>query len=485
MSPGVTTAESGDAAQQIGALKIRRSKIRGTPERRNRPARIALIGALISLLTALIVLTAVDLAVHRIVLGDLRNYLARTALATAALIDGEEFRLFTRPEQDTTEEYRKLTRPLRVLLETNPDIHFAYSGVTQGSRMHFVLDGTPLDERDSRGVSQHAAPMQEDTASPGEIEVTRTHRVTVEAAPSATAWGMGIRAQAPIFAHDGQMVGYVGLTMRADRYAQLVHRTDLAAALGAAVAGCLAVITGLGILRTQRARETAERARTLLAERLRQDRDRLYSYAQALDQADAETRRTTAQYLHENVGQTLAGLSMMLGSARSSAAQESVKAVIINAEEATAEAQSGIRTVIQDLWPPELEQASLAQIMTWVAALFDSRYAFKVVWKIDGEAVLSPEQLMLTYRMVRELIYNIYQHSRGGEADVKIHLTARNIEFQVMDKGVTSDAFHWVQRLPETFGLTRVRERMHAAGGKFELIDLPGGGLWATVMIPI
>ena len=238
------------------------------PQPNRRSLGVALRGAFVIWTIAVTGIVIIDLLVRRIALDDLRAYLADTATVTAALIDGDQHRLFTRPEQDSTDEYRKASRPLAVLLESNPDLRFAYSGVTTGNRMHFVLDGTPLEEHDKSGAPQHAHPMDEDNASPGEIQVTRTQRVAVEDRPSATSWGMGIRVQAPIFAHNGEMTGYVGLTMSANRYYQLARRTDVAAAIAAAFAGCLALLTGLGTWRSHRAREDAEHERGLVEERL-------------------------------------------------------------------------------------------------------------------------------------------------------------------------------------------------------------------------
>jgi signal transduction histidine kinase len=97
--------------------------------------------------------------------------------------------------------------------------------------------------------------MDKDAASPGELEVSRTQRLTVEAEPSATAWGMGIRAQAPVFASDGRMAGYVGITMSADRYRQLVRRVDGSALLGALIASLLALLNGGLIWQVQRGRQ--------------------------------------------------------------------------------------------------------------------------------------------------------------------------------------------------------------------------------------
>ncbi len=434
---------------------------------------------------AVAALTSLDVISHRIVLADLRNYLARTALATAALIDGDEFVQFKHPEQETTEQYRVAVRPLAVLLETNPDIHFAYSGVTVGDRMHFVLDGTPLAERNGAGQLQHAAPMHEDKASPGEIEVTRTQQVTVESKPSSTAWGMGIRAQAPIFSHTGKMVGYVGLTMRATRYGELVHRTDLAAMFGVIIAAVLALLSGVAILRIEQDRETAARAQVAAEALLVGERDRLRDYALALDRADEAHRRLIANMLHEGLQQTLTGLGLMLTGARDKAKYPQLHEPISNAFEAVREAQITINTLIQDLAPPELEQASLAQMIGWVAALFESRYGFNTTWSIEGEADLSPDLRMLLYRIVREFIGYVHAQLKSKDADVQIHLNPEFVQFQIMTPGLTlSDAPSSL--MPDIpMELRRIDERTRAAGGRFEIAPLPRGGCWAAVILPL
>src|SRR5258706_125065 len=58
-------------------------------------------------------------------------------------------------------------------------------------------------------------------------------------------------------ARTGEMAGYVGITMRADRYGQLVRRVDVSAALGVLIAGALAFLHGIAIWRAQIARRRA------------------------------------------------------------------------------------------------------------------------------------------------------------------------------------------------------------------------------------
>ena len=234
-----------------------------------RPLLSAVIGGLIAWGTAIAGIAVVDVIVRQILLEDVRTYLARTAAGTAALIDGDELLTFNNPDQDGSPEYNRASRPLRALLDTNPDIRFAYVGVMQGDVMHFVLDGTKQGTFDETGRPNHSPPMEQDEPSPGERDVSRTHRLTVEKEPTATAWGMGIRAHAPVFARNGEMTGYVGITMRADRYRQLVRRVDLSAALGVLIAGVLAFLTGVAIWRVQIGRQRAMSAQAQTEDELK------------------------------------------------------------------------------------------------------------------------------------------------------------------------------------------------------------------------
>jgi two-component system sensor histidine kinase/response regulator len=228
---------------------------RGSHE--SRPLLAAVAGGLIAWGTAIAGIAVVDVIVRQILLEDVRTYLARTAAGTAALIDGDQLRTINNANLDGTPEYNRAARPLRVLLDTNPDIRFAYVGVMQGDVMHFILDGTRQGTFDEAGRPIHSPPMEVDDPSPGEREVSRTHLLTVEKEPTATAWGMGIRAHAPVFARDGQMTGYVGITVQADRYRQLVQRVDVSAVLGVLIAGVIAFLNGVAIWRAQISRRKA------------------------------------------------------------------------------------------------------------------------------------------------------------------------------------------------------------------------------------
>jgi signal transduction histidine kinase/DNA-binding response OmpR family regulator len=229
---------------------------------------IGTLGGLVAWFTAIAGIGVVDLIVREVLAEDLRAYLGHTAELTAAQIDADSLSQFTSAAQDGSDAYNRAARPLAILLANNSDIRFAYVGVTDGEKMHFILDGTPLSATDADGKPLHSPPMEEDTLTPGEREISHTHRLTVERNPTSTEWGMGIRAQAPIYASDGHMAAYVGITMRADRYVQRLRRVDTSAGIGVGIAGLLALLNGLAIWRVQRSRHAAIAAEILARERL-------------------------------------------------------------------------------------------------------------------------------------------------------------------------------------------------------------------------
>src|SRR6202789_2358332 len=153
--------------QRLGSRRPRWGRSVGA-----RPMLSAVIGGLIAWGTAIAGIAVVDVIVRQILLEDVRTYLARTAAGTAALIDGDELRAFTSADQDGSPEYNRASRPLRVLLDTNPDIRFAYVGVMQGDVMHFILDGTRRGTFDEAGRPIHSPPMEVDHPSPGAREVS-------------------------------------------------------------------------------------------------------------------------------------------------------------------------------------------------------------------------------------------------------------------------------------------------------------------------
>jgi signal transduction histidine kinase len=236
-----TAPASVDAASS-GASRVTRS-----------PRNAGVVTAAAITLTSIVSIGVVSVAVRSVLLEDLRTYLRRTAETTAATVDASLHATLTDSTQTDSPAHRDASAPLRTLLRSNPDIRFAYSGVVRGDTMFYILDGDTS--------SQRAHVMERDRPTDGEREIARTGVTVVERAPTATAWGSGIRAYAPIATTtlpNASGHPYVGITMDASRYNAWLRRVYEVAVLGILVATGMAILIGLRTASSERLREAAE-----------------------------------------------------------------------------------------------------------------------------------------------------------------------------------------------------------------------------------
>jgi signal transduction histidine kinase len=221
-----------------------------------------------------------------------------------------------------------------------------------------------------------------------------------------------------------------------------------------------------------------------LLEELAREHDQLRHYAQALDLAEDAARRVAAADLHDGVGQVLVGLSMTLSAMRVHATQPPLVALLEEAALASREAQEGLRVMIQNLSPPELEHASLDVTLQWLVDLFDKRFGFRVAYRITGSAELPRHQLYLVFRCIRELLINAYKHSQCQCAEVEVDVTPSSVELTVIDEGIGFDVRRTAPLLGLRFGLEQLRARVRAAGGILDIDSVPGEGSRVTVRLP-
>ncbi len=213
--------------------------------------------------------------------------------------------------------------------------------------------------------------------------------------------------------------------------------------------------------------------------------ERLHRYAHELDEAEDSARRATASDLHDGVGQLLAGQSMLLGALRPMVGGGQAQGLLDDAMSASHEAQKGIRSMIQDLSPPELEETSIEGVLQGLVRLFETRYRFRVALQIAGTGAIPDEVLRVAYRVVRELLFNAYKHSRTDGAQVIVDQFAEHLDIAVVDHGVGFDPLRASAPGGASFGLLHLSERLRAVNGAIEFDTAPGHGCRANVRLPL
>ena len=463
-------------------------------------------------MTAIVSIAVVSVALRHILLEDLRTYLRRTAESTAAIIDDQAHARLRDSSQTGSPEYRAAAAPLRVLLRTNPDIRFAYSGIVRGDTMYYVLDGDT--------TSQAAHIMERDTPTEGEREIARNGVTVVERGPSATAWGSGIRAYAPIAGTAGRadsVHSYVGITMDASRYNAWLRRVYEVAALGVLVASVLAILVGLRTARTERRREEAER----ILGRMRE------AAIVAAEERLALEQRLQGRQKMEALG-TLAGgvahdfnnlLTIILGHAELLGEETAPGSDLADSALAIRTAATRARDVVRRILlfaRPEAEHrlpVALDPIIDETVQLLRSTLpsSVEIGWRPPGEPVIAVADPAQVTQVLMNLGVNASQAMRDQRGHIVVTLEQTTIPDAIAQRlGIAAGLYARVtvrddgmgmseevrRRIFEPFfttkspdqgtglGLSVVDGVVRGHGGAVEVTSQPGEGACFTILLP-
>jgi signal transduction histidine kinase len=196
----------------------------------------------------------------------------------------------------------------------------------------------------------------------------------------------------------------------------------------------------------------------------------------ALDEQD---RQRLARDLHDDIGHGLVVLKLYmeqmagdLKTGRTKQAREKLGETMALVSDAI----ESVRRVILDLGPAVLDELGLQQATRLYARQFWARTGIKVHVREGGlPARLPPPFETALYRLLQGALSNVLKHSRATSATVT--LTAApgpGVVMVVEDDGV---GFQARRRAPAlSFGLTTMRERMEALGGRVRVESWPSRG---------
>lgn len=229
------------------------------------------------------------------------------------------------------------------------------------------------------------------------------------------------------------------------------------------------------------AREVTEMEQ--LNARLRQEQDRLRTYARELANAEERARRATAVDLHDGIGQSLVGMAMTLNAVRGRVSPD-VKTLIDEVQARLRAVQEHTREMISDLSPPGLYDLGLGPALQWLTLYTRShdRLNVQLTLQVDEERV-SLEMRVLVFKLVRELLRNVARHAGVDEATLAVHGDAQLLRVEVADRG---RGFEWRrERSGDSFGLWSIAVRVQEAGGRFSVDAAPGAGSRLVMEFPL
>jgi signal transduction histidine kinase len=216
-----------------------------------------------------------------------------------------------------------------------------------------------------------------------------------------------------------------------------------------------------------------------LARRIRrgqQERERLLRHA--IDASDVERRRI-AQDLHDGVVQDLVSVSYSLAAA----AEDAPAPYDRDLRSAAAETRHGIgqlRTLLVDIYPPELHRAGLAASLADVLGSAEAR-GLETSLDVDPDLELEPGTEALFYRIAQEAVRNAVKHAGAAAVSVDVLATETGARLVVEDDGRGFDPA--TVEAEGHFGLRVLEDLALEAGGELEIDSAPGAGTRVVVEV--
>jgi PAS domain S-box-containing protein len=198
---------------------------------------------------------------------------------------------------------------------------------------------------------------------------------------------------------------------------------------------------------------------------------------------ESEQRRIALE-LHDQVGQDLTALKMVLSRAEREKVQD-IPQVVSEAKALTEELLQTVRNICSTLRPQVLDDLGLIAGLAWHFKTLGARTGLDVRFEHDGfeEGRLSPLIKSVIFRVIQEALTNVTRHAQTKEAVVMISMTKNNVEFSIRDNGRGFDPAEVLKK--NSTGLSSMRERVTLALGKFEITSSRDQGTNLMARIPI
>jgi two-component system NarL family sensor kinase len=216
----------------------------------------------------------------------------------------------------------------------------------------------------------------------------------------------------------------------------------------------------------------------------RQEREALL--LRALAASDTERRRIASD-LHDGVVQDLAGTSYALAAAadRIDGAAPEVSGALRDGAKQTRRSIRQLRSLLVDIYPPDLHRAGLAAALSDLVAPLESRGVHARV-ELPPGLRLERDQEALMFRTAQEALRNVMAHSDAEHVDVSVILQNSHAGLTIADdgRGFTPTVAE-AAREEGHLGLRVLADMARDAGGKLDIDSEPGRGTRVLLEVPV
>jgi signal transduction histidine kinase len=269
-----------------------------------------------------------------------------------------------------------------------------------------------------------------------------------------------------------------------------IKRTLLLARIGIAVTAVGAVLAFCIYLWQTKTRmdsglreqESLEFERDLLETQVHERTTSLAELATHLQNVREDERGHLARELHDELGALLTAAKLDVARIRSRLGTSQPEATE-RLEHLIRTLNSGIalkRRIVEDLRPSSLSHLGLVASLEILAREFEERSGLSVSTELEQVELGGSAQLTV-YRLAQESLTNIAKYANASQAQISLRNLDGYIAVMVKDNG---QGFNPQHVDPSRHGLTGMRHRVEAAGGKLSIISTEGKGTEIGAILP-
>jgi PAS domain S-box-containing protein len=222
-------------------------------------------------------------------------------------------------------------------------------------------------------------------------------------------------------------------------------------------------------------RKHAEETKNRLFEQVSAGQERLAVLSRRLMEVQEAERRHLARELHDEIGQYLTGISLILDQLKRRPL-DSVSAPLGEAHKLLDDLIVRVRDLSLDLRPAMLDDLGLLPALLWLFGHFSKQTNVEIEFQHSGlNRRFQHEVETAAYRIVQEALTNVARHAGVSKARVHVSADDRLLSVMIADdgKGFDADA---VLAAGATSGLSGMRERAVFAGGRLSVESGAGTG---------
>lgn len=222
--------------------------------------------------------------------------------------------------------------------------------------------------------------------------------------------------------------------------------------------------------------------------------DQRREFARQLIETRESTLHEISRELHDEFGQILTAIGLMIGRAGRHVPESSpLETELHEIREIAQTALDNVRGLSQTLHPSILEEAGLEGTIEWYLPTVERQTGLAVSYERSGPSREIPNTIAIhVYRVLQEALNNVARHSGSNRAWVRLRTSPDRLELDIEDHGVglapaarhlrgSSDA----EGRRRGLGLVAMRERAAIVGGTIEFLTMPEGGTLVRLTVPL